>query len=237
MSNLDCRLLLASVTMLALSLAGCDGADLAYDRLVLGRPVPNHLAETVHRFGQGVSVTQEDEGAWSVHTVTQALVGPGGNVIAKQRLRDSEANAFLLLVSVREFRYHLEARLSAEQLRPPPQGWALDPRYRQTSEALQAVRGRRLRLSGSAPEENVAAVNGVDTAEEALADVRRRLGDRSPTHAAEHLAATVLALQLVPAAHERYWLIASDLEERLWHAALPELLSMPGAFDGIARDG
>ena len=75
----------------------------------------------------------------------------------------------LLLVSIREFRYHLEARLSAEQLRPPPQGWALDPRYRQTSEALQAVRGRRLRLSGSAPEEDVAAVNGVDTAAEALA--------------------------------------------------------------------
>jgi hypothetical protein len=223
--------------MLVSSLTGCDMADLAYDRLVLGRPVPGDLAEMARRFGHGVSVTHEEEGAWSVRTVTQALVDPGGNVIAKQRLRDSDANAFLLLVSVYEFRYHLEARLSPEQLRPPPHGWDLDRRYRQTSEAIRAVRFHKKSLFSSATEADVAAVDGVDTAGEALAFVRAKLGDPSPTHVAEHLAATALALQLAPGTHRRYPAIAWDLERELWRASLPELLTTPGAFDRIASDG
>ena len=66
------------------------------------------------------------------------------------------------------------------------------------------------------------------------------LGDPSPAHAAEHLATTVPAPQLAPATKDRcdrYGVVSEDLEERLWSAALPELLTTPGAFDGIASDG
>jgi hypothetical protein len=127
MGHLDRRLLPATVTMPALSLPGCDTADVAHDRLVLGRPVRGDLAE---------------------------------GVIAKQRLRTSEANAFLLLVSIYGFRYHLEARLSARQLRPPRPGWALAPPYGKTSEAIQAVRVRKARLFSRASAADDAAVDG-----------------------------------------------------------------------------